>query len=105
MPKSNNPWACLVEKQRSRFTEKGYDPPRAIKSDDTFRTAIERLCDERKENYPQRVVSRLFLSYATMNNFAEAIARAQRLPPDAITGLIWAASTLAISVSTVSLQT
>jgi hypothetical protein len=105
MSESNNPWACLVEEHRSNFREKGYDPPQAIKSNDTFRTAIERLCDERKEKYPQRLLSGLCSSYATINNFAEAIARAQRLPPDAITGLIWAASTLAISVSTVSHQT
>lgn len=99
MPEIDNPWVFFIEEQESRFSQK---PPPSIKGEDTFRTAIEGLCKKHKEPRPQRLLSGLCSSYATINDFAEVIARAQGLPPDSISGLIWGASIVVIRVRTLS---
>lgn len=99
MAESDNQWVHFVGELESGFDEKGYKVPRKIKGEESFRIAIESLCKKHKEPRPQRLLSGLCSSYTTINDFAEVIARAQGLPPDAISGLIWAASIVVIQVS------
>ena len=99
MAESDNQWVFFVGELESRFDEKGYKVPWKIKGEESFRLAIEGLCRKHKEPRPQRLLSGLCSSYSTINDFAEVIARAQGLPPDAISGLVWAASIVVIQVS------
>ena len=99
MAESDNQWVFVVGELESRFDEKGYKIPRKVKGEESFRIAIESLCKKHKEPRPQRLLSGLCSSYTTIIDFAEVIARAQGLPPDAISGLIWAASIVVIQVS------
>lgn len=96
-----NTWLALIDPFRQRL--KSYNQT-AISSEDEFRTALIRLCEQHREWQAQRLITRIRKQHSSIIDLARGIDTALNLAAAAAAGfaaLVWNTAYTAARVSTV----
>ena len=104
---SGSTWLSLIEDKRievRRHFGQGYRVPQNINNGRSFRGAIEKFCDSRREHKAPKLETKLIPSFTAIRDLARAVGQSigdlQTLAPnDTPEGLIWWTSFALIEVS------